>query len=159
MDIFSFSEKENAHFYENIMAHAITEEQLDARIREKEAHDTVLVVLVIGITAFFLLLVFLVFSKRFSFKKLFNPLNAPIKRVGFLCLVIGVLLMFFGGLNRGFEDFDYNTFIRSISFERSRYDSEVTFGIGFYSAIIGLFLSFLYDWTVGPIVNWVKKGS
>ena len=92
-------------------------------------------------------------------QKVFKSLNSPIKRIGFLFFIVGLLLMFLGVVDRGFYYFSYLTFVHSIRFELDSHESKLFFGIGFYASIAGVFISFLYDRTIKRIVNWVKKGS
>lgn len=92
-------------------------------------------------------------------KNAFNNLNTPTKRIGFLFFSIGTILMVFSTISYGVKYFDGGYFINSILFKTDEYDSEPLFGVGFYIAVAGYLMSFLYDKTVKRIVNWIKKGS
>ncbi|MER1639840.1 hypothetical protein [Klebsiella aerogenes] len=85
-----------------------------------------------------------------------DKLNTPVKRAGFVATIAGLFLMLVGVLHDDFY-FDSETFFRSIEFSR-RFGSVPAFGIGFYLTIAGLFASFLYDYTLGPLSRWVKQG-
>ncbi len=53
-------------------------------------------------------------------------------------------------------DFIYDSV--SLSYGRYEAPSHRCFALGFYLAITGLLLSFLYDKTIGVLANWVASG-
>ncbi len=85
-----------------------------------------------------------------------DKLNTPVKRAGFVATITGLFLMLVGVLHDDFY-FDSETFFRSIEFSR-RFGSVPAFGIGFYLTVAGLFTSFLFDYTLGPLMRWIKQG-
>ncbi|EDZ4075320.1 hypothetical protein HZM48_000998 [Salmonella enterica] len=112
--------------------------------------------IIIAFFAFILLVLALIrLIKKIKNKKIDFSLNTSFKRAGFVTFIIGLCLMLIGTLNHEFY-FDSETFFLSIQFSR-RFGSVPAFGIGFYLTVAGLFASFLFDYTLGPLFQWVKQ--
>lgn len=113
--------------------------------------------IIIAFFAFILFgLAFLKLIKKMKNKKIDLSLNTSFKRAGFVTFTFGLCLMLIGTLNHEFY-FDSETFFRSIQFSR-KFGSVPAFGIGFYLTVAGLFTSFLFDYTLGPLLRWIKLG-
>ncbi|WP_414464897.1 hypothetical protein [Klebsiella michiganensis] len=95
-------------------------------------------------------------SVSMGLRRSLDKLNTPLKRTGFVAFIAGVFLMSIGLLHDDFY-FDSESFFRSIEFSR-RFGSVPAFGIGFYLTVAGLFTSFLFDYTLGPLIRWIKQG-
>lgn len=95
-------------------------------------------------------------TKKFKITRAHFALDTQVKRAAFIVLIIGVVLMTVGVLDPEFY-FDSESFVRSVSFSH-KYSSVPTFGVGFYLTIVGLFSSYLFDYTIGPLARWVKQG-
>ena len=88
-----------------------------------------------------------------------NAINTPLKRVGFIIMVIGISLFFCGWLFWALLDFYYpwRFFIRSISFNTYLWFIENKLvAYGFYMSLVGLIMSYIYDIGIGKIVIWIK---
>lgn len=110
--------------------------------------------------------------------RVMNHINTPIKRIGFIALIIGVLFLAVGIILM-FSDVQYyryqygynqnsmllryldgltNQIIKSLSFNTESSSFNFFLGAGFYLTIMGFLFSFAYEKGLGRIINWVKKG-
>lgn len=101
-----------------------------------------------------------------SLGKITTGLDTPIKRGGFIILLVGVVLTVVGALQLGFSTNSYNWLTRFLSawgealvFDRRSYRHYPLASIGPYVLIAGLTLSYFYDRTVGRLVAWIHRGS
>ncbi len=89
------------------------------------------------------------------------PLNTPQKRVAFLLIWVGVLVMLFSMV---FCPYTLSTFIylaiqKPVIGMGASYGSYIiVFWIGFIVAIAGAVSAYAYDNTVGPLMRWIKGG-
>lgn len=90
-------------------------------------------------------------------------LNTPLKRVGFLVFVAGLLMSFFGIYqiaDNAYRSSDIlETWLEAVLFERRSFGRYPSAGYGAWIAIIGLLSSFLYDKVTYRLVGWIKSGS
>lgn len=90
-----------------------------------------------------------------------QPINTPIKRAGFCCLVAG-LLVFIPGMfmlaneERYFLDAWWELMVGG---EYNRFEEFWPLRIASFMAIAGLLLSYFYDIGIGRIIAWVKTGN
>lgn len=99
-------------------------------------------------------------------KKVFVRLNTRIKRIGFIVLLIGSVFTLIGATQIGSDLSSYRwlgrflaAFGDALVFDRRSYLYYPLASIGPYTCIAGLLLSFLYDRTLGLLVDWVQRGS
>ncbi|MBH3412552.1 hypothetical protein [Pseudomonas putida] len=93
------------------------------------------------------------------------PLTSPVKRFGFVVLLVGLALTIIGmiqigaGLNsyRWFGNF-LDVFGNAISYDRYYSRRYPLAAIGPYMLLSGLLLSYLYDCTIGRLLNWIHRG-
>lgn len=98
---------------------------------------------------------------------LMNKLNTPTKRAGMFVFFVGFAIAFSSSLSadllrRG--DFLWNLwrFVSdAVTFHLSYRNvaSKLFFAAGFYLMIIGLLFSYLYDQTIGKLINWIRNGN
>lgn len=89
--------------------------------------------------------------------KISKKLNTPIKRIGFIVFIFGVVLFLYSWLTH-YDSYYFGRIVtNSITFSKS--DLYYSFGValGFYLSLIGVLLSFAYDLTIGRLVNWIMK--
>lgn len=113
----------------------------------------------------FALLIFMIIQVRKG--KLFS-LNNRMKKVGFIIFLFGYTLFSYGlilaiaklkPLSENYVLTDiFNSIKLSIEFARY-YEANIFLGSGFYILVLGMFLIFLYDRSVGKIFNWIKSPS
>lgn len=92
-------------------------------------------------------------------------LNSPIKRVGGLLLVAGIIILFIGlmqilgylGRSTSFFTFLEHWF-RAITFDKYVIRRAPLVSTGTYLTLGGLLLSFAYDRTLGRVIAWVVNG-
>ncbi|HBT0133028.1 TPA: hypothetical protein MAZ80_003900 [Klebsiella pneumoniae] len=98
---------------------------------------------------------------------LMNKLNTPTKRAGIIVFFVGFAIAFSSVLaadllRRG--DFLWNLW-RFVSdavvfhYSYRNVESKLFFAAGFYLMIIGFLFSYLYDLTVGKLINWIRNGN
>jgi hypothetical protein len=88
-----------------------------------------------------------------------NKLDTPIKRIGFIVLVIGLSITITGALIDSENHYRYKWYHFLESFDTSYkryYDYLIIYGS--LISVIGLFTSFLYDSTIKKILHWVING-
>lgn len=84
-----------------------------------------------------------------------NGLNSPHKRIGFVFLIIGIVIFLVSIINikwsisRVIHD--------SIFFFVGHYYFNLGVFLGGYISILGLFMSFFYDFTIKKIIEWIYK--
>lgn len=98
-------------------------------------------------------------------KKVVAPLNQPLKRAGFVVLIIGTFLTLIGWIQIGSDLYSYRWFEKFIGkfgdaliFDRYTYRRYPLASIGPYVMLAGLLLSYLYDRTIGRILTWIRHG-
>ena len=86
-------------------------------------------------------------------------LDSPVKRAGFVVLIIGYLISLFGiyqiAVNVPATGEAFNYWVGAITLNRSGYGTFLFAGIGAWLVIAGLLLSFLYDSVTSRVVHWV----
>lgn len=100
-----------------------------------------------------------------SMERITAPLTTPVKRIGFVILVIGTALTLVGMIQVGSDLYSYKWFEKymgrlgdALVFDRYSYRRYPLASIGPYVFIAGLLLSYLYDRTVGPLLRWIHRG-
>lgn len=93
---------------------------------------------------------------------IWNGLNSPIKRIGFLFFIIGTVIFLVSIININWYYWHGRTgslqVLRNIvSLLVSDRDFNIGFFLGFYISILGLFMSFFYDVTIKKIIAWIFK--
>lgn len=110
-----------------------------------------------------------------------KKLNTPVKRIGAIFIVIGMILMLIAGIVRNYKATIFgnpyynspnflqifltwlekftNSLVASLTFETWSSDFSLLMLSGFSLFICGLLMSYFYDFTIGRIVHWVKNGS
>ena len=84
-----------------------------------------------------------------------NGLNSPHKRIGFIFLIIGIVIFLVSVININWSA--SKVIHDSIFFFGSRYYFNSGVFLGFYISILGLFMSFFYDFTIKRIIKWIFK--
>jgi len=88
-------------------------------------------------------------------------LNTPLKRLGLVILIIG-LMMFFYGWSQWFmhDSVDaWEAFTRSVGFDTYYwYWYNYPISIGFYVSVLGFLLSYFYEYGIGKIIQWIRHG-
>lgn len=87
-----------------------------------------------------------------------QPLNSSIKRIGFCCLVAGLIVLI-PGL---FMLADASRYLGDAWWELMLWDDYDEFWplrVATYMFVVGMLLSYLYDIGLGRIVSWVKAGA
>lgn len=98
------------------------------------------------------------FTKKLSkelLHSILNGLNSPHKRIGFVFLIIGIVIFLVSVININWSV--SKAIHDSIFFFGSRYYFNAGVFWGFYISIIGLFMSFFYDFTIKKIIEWIFK--
>lgn len=100
-----------------------------------------------------------------SIGKLTSSLNHPVKRIGFVVLIIGILLVLIGAMQIGSDLNSYRWFERflgiwwqALSFDRYTYRRYPLACIGPYVLLAGLLSSYLYDRSLGRVLAWIRHG-
>lgn len=92
-----------------------------------------------------------------------KELNTPLKRVGFLVFVAGLLILIFGMYqinDSAYRSSDiFETWLESVFFERYSFRRYPAACYGTWIAVIGLFSSFLYDKITYRLVGWIRSGN
>lgn len=91
-----------------------------------------------------------------------SQLNTPLKRVGFIVMLFGLLVLVIGlfqiaGSTHRLDDI-FSNWIESVFFERYSFRRYPVACYGTWVALIGLLLSFLYDKTLGRLAGWIRAG-
>ncbi|MBC9130711.1 hypothetical protein FcAc13_05235 [Frischella sp. Ac13] len=84
-----------------------------------------------------------------------NGLNSPHKRIGFVFLIIGIVIFLVSVININWSA--SKVIHDSIFSFGSRYYFNFGVFLGFYISILGLFMSFFYDFTIKKIIKWIFK--
>ena len=92
-----------------------------------------------------------------------KELNTPLKRVGFLVFITGLLILFVGMYQISEDAYSLSKFfekwIESAFFERHSFRDYPAAGYGTWITVVGLFSSFLYDKITYRLIRWIKSGS
>lgn len=92
----------------------------------------------------------------------FNPLDSPLKRIGLVILLVGIVLSLTAIYQisddnyrfwRGFDDW-----LDAILLKRYEYRQYPLAAWGAYLTLAGLLCSYLYDFTLGRLIAWVRNG-
>ena len=91
-----------------------------------------------------------------------RQLNTPLKRVGFIVMLFGLLVLVIGLFqiaDNAYKLADIlNDWIESVFFERYSFARYPAACYGTWITLIGLLLSFFYDKTLGRLAGWVRTG-
>lgn len=86
---------------------------------------------------------------------LYNGINSPIKRIGFVVFIFSLIIFLLAYLQL---DRNASYIISdSIIFFRDSYNFNFYIWLGFYGSLIGLLLSFFYDKTFKKLILWILK--
>ena len=98
-------------------------------------------------------------------RRITATLDKPIKRVGLIVLVLGILLTLIGIFQIGDDQIHYRWFEKTLGvfgeallFDHYTYRRYPLACVGPYVLLFGLLCSFLYDRTLGHLFAWIRHG-
>lgn len=95
-------------------------------------------------------------------KSLAKKLNHPVKRLGFAFFIAGILIASFGFIMIWLDTHDIERawyyYINAVIQDRWHYREYKLAAAGTYLAVISFFFAFMYDSTIGRLINWIKHG-
>lgn len=94
---------------------------------------------------------------------LLRPLDTPIKRIGFLLLLAGLVTLIAGLVQIASSDGYYSSslagsWLRAVSLNGHYLQHFPAAAYGTFVCIAGTLLSYGYDHTIGKIAAWIKNG-
>ena len=103
-------------------------------------------------------------SNEPAISRIFAPLKKPYQRVAFIFLSMSVAILTAGIMLAASDNASLKSFDRDATdalFDPDSWEWREYWPIplGFYSAIIFLFPSYLDKYTVEPLIRWIKSGS
>lgn len=96
------------------------------------------------------------------FYKLRRNLNTPLKRVGFIALASGLIMLAVGlylAISHSYYGvFDLDDYLEALTNHYSHKNGYRLIRYGTYLTILGSLLSYFYDKTMGKLIAWIIKG-
>lgn len=91
-----------------------------------------------------------------------KPLNTPVKRAGLVIMVAGLILTAITfwritGDNYYLKD-AVSDWLDAIQFKQREFRVYWPAAVGFYMAVAGLLVSYLFDLTTGRLLRWIRHG-
>lgn len=91
-----------------------------------------------------------------------KPLNTPIKRAGLVIMIVGLALTAITFWRITGDNYylkgAFGDWLGAIQFKQRAFRFYWPAALGFYLAVAGLLLSYLYETTTGRLLRWIQRG-